>query len=64
MNTEQKKLQAMIPEDLHTWLKMEAIHQKTTMAELAAKILTEYKDREPDGEFCSCADEECKGDHR
>lgn len=71
MDNEMKKLQALIPAELHTKLKLLSVASGNTMADLTTKALEDLikrtEDRvnvEPEGEFCACADPDCKGDHR
>lgn len=65
MTQETKNMQARIPADLHTWLKMEALRQGVSLQDLVERTLQALKDNsEPAGEFCACADPDCKGDHR
>jgi predicted HicB family RNase H-like nuclease len=44
MTTELKNLQVRIPEELHTWLRMEAIRQRTTVRELIIRTLMDMKE--------------------
>jgi len=43
MTTQMKNMQARIPAELHLWLKMHTLQERTTINELVARLLWEYK---------------------
>lgn len=45
MTTETKNMQARIPVELHTWLKMQAIREDTTLGDLVNKALRQYREK-------------------
>ena len=45
MTTDTKNMQARIPTELHTWVKVQAIREGTTINELVERLIREYRGR-------------------
>lgn len=45
MTTDTKNIQARVPLELHTWTKMQALREGTTVNELVERLIVQYKQK-------------------